>query len=67
MTREQTKARERLARLFDSDKQIVQAIQRAMQDALLDHKRVGNPIAGWQNGSVIWIQPEDIRLDGETP
>jgi hypothetical protein len=28
--------------------------------ALLDHKRAGNPVATWENGQVVWIQPEDI-------
>lgn len=65
MTQKQSEARKELARRFDSDAQVTQAIQQAVRDAVLDHKRAGNPIAGWQNGRVIWIQPDEIVLPGE--
>ncbi len=65
MTHEQTQAGEELARRLSSHEFLTQAIQTAVRDAVLDHKRAGNPIAGWQNGRVIWIQPDEIVLPGE--
>jgi hypothetical protein len=42
---------------------ILKAMNQAVQEALLRHKRAGNPIAIWRNGQVEWIQPEDIPVD----
>jgi hypothetical protein len=39
---------------------ILHALRDSVQDALLDHKRVGNPVAIWKDGRVEWVQPEDI-------
>lgn len=39
---------------------ILEAMRRAVREALLDHKRAGNPVAIWKNGRVEWVQPEDI-------
>jgi hypothetical protein len=33
---------------------------------LLMHKRAGNPIAFWQNGKIIIIQPEDLIVEDPT-
>ena len=41
---------------------IMQAMNQAVRDALLRHKRAGNPVAVWRNGQVEWIQPEDIPV-----
>ena len=35
----------------------------AIREALLHHKRAGNPVAVWRNERVEWIQPEDIPVD----
>jgi hypothetical protein len=29
-------------------------------EALLDHKRAGNPVPEWRDGKVRWVAPEDI-------
>src|SRR5262245_38526948 len=39
----------------------------AVRDALIMHKRMGNPISDWQNDRVVWIEPEDIVIPDETP
>ncbi len=39
---------------------ILEALRLAVQAALLDHKRAGNPVAIWKDGRVEWVQPEDI-------
>lgn len=41
--------------------------QAAIREALLDHKRAGNPVAQWRDGRVVWIQAEDILLEDEPP
>jgi hypothetical protein len=41
------------------------ALRLAAQDARRFHKRLGNPIATWRNGQVVWIRPEDIDVGDE--
>lgn len=39
------------------------AMQRAVRKALLIHKKLGNPIAVWKNGKVVWIPPAKIPVE----
>jgi hypothetical protein len=41
---------------------ILRALRQAVREALLDHKRAGNPVAIWKDGRVEWVQPEDIPV-----
>jgi Arc/MetJ family transcription regulator len=36
------------------------AIRRAVQEAVLRHAQAGQPVAGWQDGQVVWLQPADV-------
>jgi hypothetical protein len=47
------------------DRLIEAALRRAMQDALLQHKRAGNPVPIWREGRVVWIPPEEIVIEPE--
>jgi hypothetical protein len=40
--------------------QIVEAAGRAVEEAVRDHKRAGNPIAEWRDGRVVLVQPDEI-------
>ena len=40
---------------------IREVFRRAVAQALLEHKRAGNPIAVSENGEVVWIEPEQIQ------
>ena len=46
---------------------ILEALRRAVEEALLDHKRAGNPVAIWKDGHVEWVQPEDIPVPADPP
>ena len=41
-------------------KDIEQILRRAGLKALQEHKRAGNPVASWQDGKVVLIDPADI-------
>ena len=43
------------------------ALAEAVRDALIQHKRAGNPIAVWENGRVIWIPADEIKVDALPP
>ena len=49
--------------LFEDGRAIDQALREAAQDARRLHKALGNPMATWKDGQVVWIQPEDIVVD----
>jgi hypothetical protein len=40
---------------------IVDEAGRAVEEAVRDHKRAGNPIAEWQDGRVVLVPPEQIE------
>ena len=52
--------------LVEHREAIRNAFKRAVQQALLQHKRAGNPVAASENGQVIWIAPEQIQIDQRT-
>ena len=41
-------------------KEIERVFRLAVNDALLMHKRLGNPIATWKDGKVVIVPPEEI-------
>lgn len=40
---------------------IVDEAGRAVEEAVRDHKRAGNPIAEWRDGRVVLVPPEEIE------
>jgi hypothetical protein len=39
---------------------IQESLALSVQEALVQHKRAGKPVAVWRNGRVEWIPPEEI-------
>lgn len=46
-------------RIHDTDR-ILRALRQAVHEALLDHKRTGDPVAIWRDGRVVWVPAEEI-------
>ena len=55
-----------LEELFEDGRAIDEALKEAARDARRFHKALGNPMATWLDGRVVWVQPEDIRVDDES-
>ncbi len=51
--------------LFEDGREIEAAIKKGAQQAVRIHKALGHEVATWQDGKVVWIQPEDIVLDDD--
>ena len=49
--------------LMSDDALIDNALAEAVREALLQHKRAGNPIAVCEDGRVVWVPPEEIATD----
>ncbi len=48
--------------LFREGKEVDNALRKAVQQALLQHKKAGNPVVEWRDGKIVIIQPEDINV-----
>ena len=48
-----------LARLMD-ERAIERALQRAVREALVRHKKLGESVAMWQDGRAVVLPPESI-------
>ncbi|HEX2172219.1 MAG TPA: hypothetical protein VHL09_07220 [Dehalococcoidia bacterium] len=46
-------------------KEIEEVLGEAVREALLDHKRARNPIAGWKDGRVVIIPPDEIPVNDD--
>jgi hypothetical protein len=49
--------------IFEDGRAIDEALKEAARDARRFHKALGNPMATWQDGQVVWVQPHDIEVD----
>jgi hypothetical protein len=54
-----------LTELFEDGGAIDEALREAARDARRLHKALGNPMATWKDGQVVWVQPEEIVVDME--
>ena len=53
--------------IFAEGTLIDSALKLAGEKALWQHKQLGNPVARWRDGKVVWIPPEEIPLPENTP
>ncbi len=53
---------ETLAKLLAETAAVEAAIAESVNEALLMHKRLGNPVASWENGCVVWIPADQIPI-----
>ena len=52
-----------LDRLFEEGTEIDEAIAEGVRQALLRHKKLGHPIVVSDNGRIVWIPAEEIRVE----
>lgn len=55
-------SRQTAAERVENVPRILRALRQAVREALLRHKKAGNPVAVWRDGQVKWIKPEDIPV-----
>jgi hypothetical protein len=48
--------------VFAEGVEIDRALQGAVREAIRRHKLLGNPIATWRDGEVVWIEPDEIDI-----
>ena len=61
----QTADRPDIAAIVADSAAIQRAMESAVREAVLRHKRLGQSIFAWRDGRVVEIPPEEIPDDGE--
>ena len=56
--------KDKISEIFEDKEKITRALSSAVNKALLQHKKAGNPVASWEDGKIAWIQPDDIPVAG---
>ncbi|HJR06685.1 MAG TPA: hypothetical protein VJ842_05465 [Pyrinomonadaceae bacterium] len=51
-------------KVSEQTKSIEHAMRRAVEQALLTHKRAGNTVAAWKDGRVVLVHAENIQVEG---
>lgn len=59
----QPQSKDKIFQIMNDAEKIRQVIQSEINEALLKHKLAGNPVCGWKDGKVYWMDPEDIPVD----
>ena len=54
-----------IAARFANDQAVESTLNRAVREAVLRHKRLGETIAEWRDGQVVIVPPEEIVVDEE--
>jgi len=53
------------------NERIERALRRGVREALIRHKKLGQPIVIWRDGKVVWVPAEEIEIpppvEDETP
>lgn len=55
--------KDRISEIFEAKEKITRALSKAVNEALLQHKKAGNPVVSWKGGKIVWIQPQDIPVE----
>lgn len=58
-----SKTKKNIDEYFHNGSEIDEAMQEAVNKALLQHKKAGNAVASWEDGKIVWIQHEDIPVE----
>ncbi|MCL1470735.1 hypothetical protein [Argonema antarcticum] len=56
----------RIGQIFVDGISIDRALNQAVQKAVWKHKVLGNPVAAWRDGKVVWIPPEEISISEDS-
>jgi hypothetical protein len=54
-----------IGKLLEDREGMHRALTKAVRQAVLQHKKMGNPVATWRDGKVVWIQPDEIDIPDE--
>ncbi len=56
------KSEDRISKIMNDPEEVRKILQSAINNALLKHKQAGNPVCGFKDGKIFWVQPQNISL-----
>ncbi len=59
----ESSADDAISKFFQNPERVTQVLQAGIRLALRQHKQAGNPVCSWQNGEIVWIEPDKIPLE----
>lgn len=60
-----TDAQRSIPCMIENGEPIDRAVRRGVREALLEHKRAGNPVAVWRDEKVVWLAPDEILIEAD--
>lgn len=54
------KSEDRISKFMNNPEEVRKILQSAINEALLKHKQAGNPVCGFKNGKIFWVEPKNI-------
>ena len=54
---------DKISEIMNDPMRVRDIIQSGINAALLRHKQAGNPVCEWRDNKVVWIKPENIRIE----
>jgi hypothetical protein len=54
---------DKISEIMNDSEKVRAIIQSGINDALLKPKQAGNPVCGWKDGNVFWVEPENIPVN----
>lgn len=53
---------DQISQITNDPKRMQLIIQTAINEAMLKHKQAGNPVCGFKNGELYWVNAENILI-----
>jgi hypothetical protein len=50
-----------ISAIFEQGTPIDEALNEAVREAVLLHKRMGQPLAVWRDGKTVWLSAEEVE------
>lgn len=51
------KNEDHISKMMNDPETIQKILKSAIEDALLKHKQAGNPVCGYKDGKIFWLNP----------
>lgn len=56
------KNEDQICKIMNNPEEIRKILQIAINDALLKHKQANNPVCGFKDGKIFWVDPQNILI-----
>jgi hypothetical protein len=54
------KSKKSVAAIIKDNRAVTTALRAGVREALVRHRKAGEPVAEWRNGKTVWLGPKEI-------